>query len=79
MPEDFRPWTWKPPETTPVDKGMSRQDAHEKLSGQAIFTRDVTFSRNAVRKNPYFTLCPRQDRKHGYEQGRDALSESGTY
>jgi CO/xanthine dehydrogenase Mo-binding subunit len=41
MPEDFRPWTWKPPEATPVDKGMSRQDAHEKLSGQAIFTRDV--------------------------------------
>src|SRR5512139_2672135 len=42
MPEDFRPWTWKPPETKPVDKGMSRQDAHEKLSGQAVFTRDVT-------------------------------------
>ena len=41
MPEEFRPWTWKAPETSPVDKGMSRQDAHDKLSGQAVFTRDV--------------------------------------
>lgn len=42
MTEDFRPWTWKPPEgVSPVDKGPSRQDAHDKLSGQAAFTRDI--------------------------------------
>ena len=44
MPEDYRPWTWKPPEgVLPVDYGASRQDAHEKLSGQAVFTRDIDF------------------------------------
>lgn len=44
MPEDFRPWTWKPPEgISPVDRGLSRQDAHDKLSGQAVFTRDLNF------------------------------------
>jgi xanthine dehydrogenase molybdenum-binding subunit len=56
MAEDFRPWTWKPPETSPVDKGMSRQDAHEKLSGQAVFTRDVTLPGMLVAKiltSPY--------------------------
>jgi CO/xanthine dehydrogenase Mo-binding subunit len=42
MPEDFKPWTWKPPEgVSPVDYPASRQDAHDKLSGQAVFTRDV--------------------------------------
>jgi CO/xanthine dehydrogenase Mo-binding subunit len=44
MPEDFRPWTWKPPEgVSPVDYSASRQDAHDKLSGQAVFTRDLDF------------------------------------
>ncbi|NLT68717.1 MAG: molybdopterin-dependent oxidoreductase [Acidobacteria bacterium] len=44
MPEDYRPWTWKPPEgVSPVDYGASRQDAHDKLSGQAVFTRDLDF------------------------------------
>ena len=42
MPEDFRPWTWQAPAgTMPVDRGMSRQDGHDKVSGQAVFTRDV--------------------------------------
>jgi CO/xanthine dehydrogenase Mo-binding subunit len=44
MTEEYRPWTWKPPEgVSPVDRGMSRQDAHDKLSGQAVFTRDLNF------------------------------------
>jgi CO/xanthine dehydrogenase Mo-binding subunit len=44
MPEDYRPWTWKPPEgVAAVDYTASRQDAHDKLSGQAVFTRDVDF------------------------------------
>lgn len=39
---DYRPWTWKAPgtfkETLP---GISRQDAHERVSGKAVYTRDV--------------------------------------
>ena len=42
MPDEYKPCTWKAPEgIPPVDYSMSRQDSHEKLSGQAIFTRDV--------------------------------------
>jgi CO/xanthine dehydrogenase Mo-binding subunit len=42
MPDEFKPWTWKPPEgVSPVDNRLPRQDAHDKLSGQAVFTRDV--------------------------------------
>ena len=44
MAEEFRPWTWKPPEgAAPVDNGKPRHDAHDKLSGQAVYTRDVDF------------------------------------
>jgi len=44
MPEDYRPWTWKPPEGfSAIDGGKTRQDASDKLSGQAVFTRDVDF------------------------------------
>jgi xanthine dehydrogenase molybdenum-binding subunit len=39
---EYRPWTWKVPENA---KGLShtikRQDAFERVSGQAVFTRDV--------------------------------------
>ncbi len=42
MPEDYRPWTWKPPENfSALDYNASRQDGHEKVSGQAVYTRDV--------------------------------------
>ena len=43
MAEDYRkPWTWKPPEGfQPIDYSAPRQDAHDKLSGQALFTRDI--------------------------------------
>ena len=41
MAEGYKPWTWKAPEVSPVNYGMNRQDAHDKLSGQAVFTRDV--------------------------------------
>ena len=31
MPEDFKPWTWKPPENfSALDYNASRQDAHDK-------------------------------------------------
>ncbi len=44
MPEEYRPWTWKPPEgASAIDYKASRQDANDKLSGQAVFTRDLNF------------------------------------
>ena len=44
MSDDHKPWTWKPPEgIEAIDYNASRQDAHDKLSGQAVYTRDVNF------------------------------------
>jgi CO/xanthine dehydrogenase Mo-binding subunit len=44
MPQEFKPWTWKIPEDfSPVDYSAPRQDAHDKLSGQALYTRDLNF------------------------------------
>jgi CO/xanthine dehydrogenase Mo-binding subunit len=44
MPEDYKPWTWKPPEGfSALDHTSSRQDAHDKVSGQAVYTRDLDF------------------------------------
>ncbi|MDR0311926.1 MAG: molybdopterin-dependent oxidoreductase, partial [Acidobacteriota bacterium] len=42
MAEDYKPWMWKPPEGfQAVDYNAPRQDAHDRLSGQALFTRDI--------------------------------------
>jgi CO/xanthine dehydrogenase Mo-binding subunit len=39
---EYRPWTWKVPEhSEDVKRTITRQDAYEKVSGQAIYTRDV--------------------------------------
>jgi CO/xanthine dehydrogenase Mo-binding subunit len=39
---EYRPWTWKPPETgMNMSRTIKRQDAFERVSGQAVFTRDV--------------------------------------
>ena len=44
MAENYQPWTWKIPEDfSPVDYDAPRHDAHDKLSGQAVFTRDLDF------------------------------------
>jgi CO/xanthine dehydrogenase Mo-binding subunit len=44
MPEEYQPWKWKIPEGfSPVEYSSPRQDAHDKLSGQGLFTRDVNF------------------------------------
>jgi len=38
----FQPWTWKGPEgDADVRRNMPRQDAYERVSGEAIYTRDV--------------------------------------
>jgi CO/xanthine dehydrogenase Mo-binding subunit len=40
---EYQPWTWKIPESTEgMKRTMTRQDAHERVSGQAVFTRDVS-------------------------------------
>jgi CO/xanthine dehydrogenase Mo-binding subunit len=39
----YRPWTWRIPENFDNDRRkISRQDAHERVSGKAVFTRDVS-------------------------------------
>ena len=40
---EYRPWTWKIPEnTSEMGAKIVRQDAFEKVSGQAVYTRDVS-------------------------------------
>ncbi len=40
---DYRPWTWKIPENYhETQRAISRQDAHERVSGKAVYTRDVS-------------------------------------
>jgi CO/xanthine dehydrogenase Mo-binding subunit len=39
---EYRPWTWTPPENfKETHSSMPRQDAHERASGKASYTRDV--------------------------------------
>jgi CO/xanthine dehydrogenase Mo-binding subunit len=45
VPEDFKPWTWRAPEgSSVVDYAKNRQDANDKVTGQAVFTRDVSLT-----------------------------------
>jgi CO/xanthine dehydrogenase Mo-binding subunit len=40
---DYRPWTWELPENyRETQPAIKRQDAHEKVSGKAVYTRDVS-------------------------------------
>ncbi len=40
---EYRPWTWKVPENSAaMSRTINRQDAFERVSGEAVFTRDVT-------------------------------------
>lgn len=39
-----QPWQWKVPESSDsIKRTMTRQDAHDRVSGQAQYTRDVAF------------------------------------
>jgi CO/xanthine dehydrogenase Mo-binding subunit len=39
---DYRPWTWKAPDNfKDTQNKITRQDAHEKVSGKAAYTRDL--------------------------------------
>ena len=43
MADQNRPWTWEVPETSKtIRRHMSRQDAHDRVSGQARYTRDIS-------------------------------------
>ncbi len=40
--EAFRPWTWRSPESPAgTNREKSRQDAYERVSGEAVYTRDI--------------------------------------
>jgi CO/xanthine dehydrogenase Mo-binding subunit len=42
---DYRPWTWRLPENyRETQPDISRQDAPEKASGKAVYTRDIAFA-----------------------------------
>jgi CO/xanthine dehydrogenase Mo-binding subunit len=42
LPEQFQPWTWEIPESSAREKrGMTRQDGYERVSGHAVYTRDI--------------------------------------
>ena len=42
MTERYQPWKWVVPEGGPEGKrNLSRQDAHDRISGQAVYTRDI--------------------------------------
>jgi len=43
MADSFQPWTWEIPESDESIKRdmIPRQDAYERVSGKAVFTRDV--------------------------------------
>lgn len=42
MAEKSQPWTWEVPESSEnIKRNMTRQDAHDRVSGQAVYTRDV--------------------------------------
>jgi CO/xanthine dehydrogenase Mo-binding subunit len=39
----FQPWTWKSPEgSDSMRRQMTRQDGNERVSGQAVYTRDIS-------------------------------------
>ena len=42
MAENDRPWTWKAPEAGEgVKQSMTRQDGFDRVSGHAVFARDI--------------------------------------
>jgi CO/xanthine dehydrogenase Mo-binding subunit len=44
MPDQDQPYMWKAPEASEsIKQSMSRHDAYDRASGQAVFTRDVAF------------------------------------
>ena len=55
--DTFRPWTWRSPEDpTEAGRSMPRQDAYERVSGEAVYTRDVRLPGMLVAKiltSPY--------------------------
>jgi CO/xanthine dehydrogenase Mo-binding subunit len=43
MADKWQPWTWKvPPSDARIKRSLSRQDGHSRVSGQAVYTRDIS-------------------------------------
>jgi xanthine dehydrogenase molybdenum-binding subunit len=55
--EHFQPWTWKVPEgAEEMRRNMVRQDGYERVSGQAVYTRDISLPKMLYAKiltSPY--------------------------
>jgi len=42
LADQYQPWTWKVPEdSTSLKQRMTRQDGYERVSGNAVYTRDI--------------------------------------
>ena len=42
MAEQYQPWTWGIPErSSKTMHGITRQDGYERVSGHAVYTRDI--------------------------------------
>ena len=42
MAEEWQPWKWKvPPGNVGGKLNLNRQDGHDRVSGQAVYTRDI--------------------------------------
>ena len=52
MAEKYRPWTWEIPESSASAKrSMTRQDGYERVSGNAVYTRDICLPGMLYAKN----------------------------
>jgi len=42
LADQYQPWAWKVPESSaPLKQQMTRQDGYERVSGNAVYTRDI--------------------------------------
>ena len=73
MAEHYQPWTWKIPESDESIKRnmVPRQDAYERVSGQAVYTRD------ALREDSHFALRSCKNLEHGHQPSRSARRRKG--
>jgi CO/xanthine dehydrogenase Mo-binding subunit len=70
---DYRPWTWKLPENyKETQPKIVRQDAHEKVSGKAVYTRDIHLPGMLYAKIYTSPYAHSKNKEHRYEQGGSA-------
>ena len=79
MADNFQPWTWEIPESDESIKRdmIPRQDAYERVSGKAVFTRDVYLPGMLYAKFLTSPYAHAKIVKHGYKPGRGAHRRAG--